>query len=105
MTFRARLTLSLAVLGVLPLLVLGYGVRREMRSRLDADAARRVDAVATALNARLTSVIDMERERLASLAADLAADNRFRTALADETSSERRWLLGWASTSMRPAQR
>ncbi|HET8769353.1 MAG TPA: HAMP domain-containing sensor histidine kinase [Gemmatimonadaceae bacterium] len=103
MTFRDRLTLSLAALAVLPLLVLGYGVRREMRSRLDADAARRVDAVATALNARLTSVIDTERERLASLAADLAGDNRFRTAIADANSSERGWLLGWASASMRPA--
>jgi signal transduction histidine kinase len=100
MTFRARLTIALVALAVVPLLVLGIGVRREMRARLDADAARRVDAAATALTARLTATLESQQRRLESFATELAADNRFRSALADGTSADRRWLIDWASATM-----
>ena len=103
MSFRARLTLGMVAVAVIPLAILGYGVRREMSARLDADAARRVDAVRASLTSGLSAAIAADRVRLQSLASDLNADNRFRVALASETSPERRWLLDWASGSMKLA--
>ncbi|MGH2634496.1 MAG: hypothetical protein ACRDG3_13905, partial [Tepidiformaceae bacterium] len=95
-----RLTLAFGAIALVPLLVFGYGVRREMTSRLDADSARRVAEVTTAVNADLSQTIATDHTRLRSLATDLAADNRFRIAIANPESSERRWLLDWAAASM-----
>ncbi len=100
MTFRLRLTLALLAIAALPLAVLGYGVRREMSVRLDADAARRVAAAADALRARLAGTLDAERTRVQALARELAGDNRFRLAIASETSAERRWLVHWTQSAM-----
>ncbi len=68
MSFQARLTIAFVAIAVLPLGILGYGVRREMTSRLDAEAKRRVDAVASALMARLASTTETDRQRLETLA-------------------------------------
>ena len=103
MSFRTRLTLCLLAVAVVPLAILGYGVRREMTARLDDDAARRVDAVRGAVTSELAAALAADRVRLQSLASDLAADNRFRIALNNENSQERRWLLDWASGSMKLA--
>ena len=103
MSFQARLTLAFALIALLPLAILGYGVRREMTSRLDAEATRRMDAVSSAVTTRLTSTIEADRRRLAAMASDLATDNRFRIATADANSPERRWLIDWASAAMIPA--
>lgn len=100
MSFRVRLTLAFSAIALIPLLVFGYGVRREMTSRLDADSARRVAAVTTAVNADLSQTIATDQARLRSLATDLAADNRFRLAIVSPASTERRWLLDWAAASM-----
>ena len=100
MTFRARLTLAFGAVALLPLLVFGYGVRREMTSRQDAESARRVAAVSDAVNSAITQTVDADRARLRSLAADLAADNRFRLAVAGSATGERRWLLDWAPAAM-----
>jgi signal transduction histidine kinase len=102
-SFRTRVTLALLALAVVPLLVLGYGVRRETRARLDADATRRVRATADAIDARLSQSFDPIRATLESLGGDLADDNRFRAALAGE-NAERRWLLDWASSVMLPSR-
>jgi len=99
-TFRTRLTFAFGVIALVPLLVFGYGVRREMTSRLDADAARRVASVTSAVNAALAQAAAADHARLRSLAADLAADNRFRIALVDGNSAEHRWLLDWARNTM-----
>jgi signal transduction histidine kinase len=103
MSFRARLTLWLLAIAVVPLAILGYGIRREMTTRLDDEAARRVDAVRVSLTSGLSATIAADRARLQSLASDLTADNRFRIGLANEDSPERRWLLDWASGSMKLA--
>lgn len=100
MSFQARLTIAFVAIAALPLGILGYGVRREMTSRLETQAKRRVDAVATALTTRLASTIEADRQRLQTLALGLANDNRFRIAITDTNSAERRWLLGWASNAM-----
>ncbi len=100
MSFRVRLTLAFGAIALVPLLVFGYGVRREMTSGLDLESARRVAAVTDAVNADLSQTIAADRVRLRTLATDLAADNRFRLAIAGPRSSERRWLLDWAPASM-----
>lgn len=100
MSFRVRLTLAFGAVALLPLLVFGYGVRREMTSRQDAESARRVAAVSDAVNAAIAQTVDADRTRLRSLAADLAADNRFRLAVAGSAAGERRWLLDWAPGAM-----
>ncbi len=100
MSFRVRLTLAFGAIALVPLLVFGYGVRREMTSRLDAESARRLAAVTDAVNADLSQTIAADQARLRSLATELAADNRFRLAIASPASSERRWLLDWAPASM-----
>ncbi|MFI5231605.1 MAG: ATP-binding protein [Gemmatimonadales bacterium] len=103
MTFRARLTLALLIIAIVPLAILGYGVRREMTARLDDESARRVAAVCNALTSGLAAAIAADHARLQSLASDLAADNRFRLGLSSDNSTERRWLLDWASGSMKLA--
>lgn len=100
MSFRARFTFALLAIAVVPLVILGYGIRREMTTRLDDEAARRMDAARASLKSGLSATIAADRARLESLASDLAADNRFRTAIANGNSAERRWLLDWASGSM-----
>lgn len=100
MTFRTRLTLALLALAVIPLLVLGYGVRREMTARLDGDAAQRLNAASASVTLRVADIVSRERQQLELLATDLANDNRFRAAVVNESAAERRWLLDWATTTM-----
>jgi signal transduction histidine kinase len=99
--FRLRFTLALFGIAAIPLLILGFGVRREMTARLDQDAARRVGSVMATASSSLNDQVIATRVRLASLATELSADNRFRAALADENSAERRWLLDWAPARLR----
>ncbi|OYV66416.1 MAG: hypothetical protein B7Z74_11150, partial [Deltaproteobacteria bacterium 21-66-5] len=101
MTFRTRLTLAFGAVALVPLLVFGYGVHREMTRRLDDEAARRVNAAAATIQSELSQAVAADRARLRSFAADLAADNRFRIALLDHSSPEHRWLLDWAANSMK----
>ncbi|HEY5219349.1 MAG TPA: HAMP domain-containing sensor histidine kinase [Gemmatimonadaceae bacterium] len=100
MTFRTRLALWFGVIALAPLLVFGYGVRREMTSRLTDEAARRVAAITTSVNTELAQASSADRDRLHSLVAALVTDNRFRIALLDQNSPERRWLLDWARNTM-----
>jgi len=100
MTFRARLTLALVVIAVVPVAILGHGLQREMRARLDAEAARRVDAARLALNVRLSATRVSAHARLQALAAELVGANQFRIAVTGERSGERRWLLDWAPAAM-----
>jgi signal transduction histidine kinase len=99
MTFRTRVALALAAGAIVPLAVLGLGVRREMKTRLDAQAARRVEALVGVLRADLAAETSSLRSRLRTLGAGLAADTRFR--LATREGADRRWLLDWAGESMR----
>ena len=98
MTFRTRVALALAAGAIVPLAVLGFGVRREMKTRLDAQAARRVEALVGVLRADLAAESSSLRGRLRTLGAALAADTRFR--LATREGADRRWLLDWAGEAM-----
>src|ERR1043166_1214786 len=93
MTYRSRVALALTAGAIIPLALLGLGVRREMASRLDAQARRRVDALVGVLRNDLDAQATALKGRLRSLAAGLQADTRFRLA---RRGGDRRWLLHWA---------
>ncbi len=101
MTFRTQVGLALAVAAVLPLAVLGVGVRREMSTRLERQALGRVEALVAVLRSDLSAEGLSLRRRLRTLASGLAADNRFRLAARASDDGDRRWLLDWAGEAMR----
>lgn len=97
MTYKRRVALALTIGAIIPLALLGFGVRREMRTRLDAQAERRVQALVGVLRADLDAETAALERRLRSLAAGLQADTRFRLAV---RGGDRRWLLDWAGEAM-----
>ena len=101
MRFRSRLFFALAAAALIPLSVLAYGVRREMSSRLEADAAARAIAVAEAVDAEVERTGREIRARLSSYARALSADNDFRLAVIGDDPAARRRLLDWAGGAMR----
>jgi signal transduction histidine kinase len=94
---RTQWALALSAAAAIPLAVLGLGVRREMTSRLDAQAAARVSALTAVLRADLAQESSALQGRLRALANGLSADSRFRLAV---QGGERRWLLDWAGQAM-----
>ena len=100
MTYRTRLTMALLAVAMLPLAILAFGVRREMTARLESDAERRVESATIEANERLRVITAAEIRRVEGAAALLSRDPRLRIALADASSSERRWLTDWATTMM-----
>ena len=103
MTFKARITLGLAALALVPLALVGLLVRREMTRRLTSAADARVAARLAAIRSALESETATTRGRLRVLAADLSADNRFR--LGTSREGDRVWLLDWSGGAMRAAGR
>lgn len=99
MTFRVQVALALALGAVVPVGVLGLGLRREMSVRLEEQTARRVAALAAVLGTDVAAQAADVRTRLRSLAAALASDTRFRLAVRGE-GADRRWLLDWAGEAM-----
>jgi len=101
MTFRARLLTGFAIATVLPLALLGVGVRLEIESRLSAQDAKRVDALAR------VAMEDLSRERafvdgrLRSLANGIVDNNDVRRALLGGSEAQRANLLEWAGEAMR----
>ncbi|MBX3174373.1 MAG: HAMP domain-containing protein [Gemmatimonadaceae bacterium] len=103
MSFRTRLTLALAALGTIPLLLFGLGLNWALGARLEQESEARLDLAAFSVEQQLTQLAVPLGERVQGAAAELARDNRFRLALADDQSAERLWLLDWASAAMRSA--
>jgi len=101
-TFRFRLTIALIGLAVVPLVGLGLGIRFEMTNRLEEQANARAAALVAIVRQDLETERRSTKSRLRALGSDLAADSRFRLALAGEPAG-RRWLLDWATPAMRIA--
>jgi signal transduction histidine kinase len=101
MSFRVRLFLALLIAVLLPLAAFAYGVRREMEQRLTAEYGTRVRSLAAAIEADLRNESATVGRRLASLASDLARDNRFRLAALQRDPAARRYLLDYAGEAMR----
>ena len=101
MTFRSRLLIAFALATVVPLAMLGVGVRRQLTTRLVAQHQQRVEGMAR------VAAQDVEREsasiasRLSTLAGTLRTDDRFRMAAVRGDPGERAYLLDWAEQAMR----
>jgi len=101
MTFRSRLLIAFALATVVPLAMLGVGVRRQLTARLVAQHQQRVDGMAR------VAAQDVEREsasiasRLSTLVGTLRTDDRFRMAAVRGDPGERAYLLDWAEQAMR----
>jgi signal transduction histidine kinase len=101
MTFRSRLLIAFALATIVPLAMLGVGVRRQLTTRLVAQHQRRVEDMAK------VAAQDVDREsasisaRLSTLARELRTDDRFRMAAVRGDPGERAYLLDWAEQAMR----
>ena len=101
MSLRSRLLLAFAVVVLIPIALLAFGLRQEMTRRLTDEYQLRVDSVVDVIRedlARESAGID---DRLASLESALVTDNRFRLAAVAGVESEREYLLDYAGTAMR----
>jgi len=100
-TFRSRLLIAFALAAIVPLAMLGVGVRRQLTARLVAQHRQRVQGMAR------VAAQDVEREsasiasRLSTLAGALRTDDRFRMAAIRGDAGERAYLLDWAEQAMR----
>jgi signal transduction histidine kinase len=101
MSFRTRLFIAFSIAVLIPLGLLGFGVRREMERRLTAQYERRVADAIQAVQEDLAREGESVAGRLAALAADLEQDNRFRLATTRPDGTERRYLLDYAGAAMR----
>jgi signal transduction histidine kinase len=100
MTLRTRLLLAFAIVVVIPIALLAFGLRQEMVRRLSQEYQRRVDAVVDIIREDLARESTGIAERLASLKSALVNDNRFRAGLAG-VETDREYLLDYAGTAMR----
>jgi signal transduction histidine kinase len=101
MKFRTRLLVAFGVVVLVPLLVFGLGIRREMSRRVTAEYEQRVTALAGVIRADIARETDRIAARLAALKSALAADNRFRAAIV--RGEDRAYALDYAGDAMRLA--
>jgi signal transduction histidine kinase len=101
MTFRTRLLAAFGVVVLVPLVVFGLGIRREMSGRVAAEYERRVGALAEVIRADVGRQSDGIAARLAALKDALAGDNRFRVAAIQ--GGDRAYVLDYAGDAMRLA--
>ncbi len=101
MSLRTRLLAAFAVVVLVPIALLAFGLRHEMSTRLSDEYARRLDIVLEVMDADLQRESAGIGERLASLRGALVNDNRFRLAAVAGVESERGYLLDYAATAMR----
>lgn len=102
MTFRLRLGLAFALAALVPVMLLGAGVRSEMTRRATAQADRRVSALTSAIAADLAARTTALHGRLTELARQAAGDNAIRLVL-EGRGGDRRALLDWGGPAMRTA--
>ncbi len=100
MSLRTRLMWSFAALVVIPLVVVGLGIRHNMTSRLTEQFGNRVSALASFIQMDLAEESRNIGDRLEALAQAITEDNRFRTAAVQGAASERSYLLDYATGSM-----
>jgi len=101
LSLRTRILLAFAVVVLIPIALLAFGLRQEMTSRLSEEYQVRVDTVVEVIREDLDRESAGISERLASLKSALLNDNRFRLAAVAGVESERDYLLDYAGTAMR----
>lgn len=101
MTFRTRLLTAFGVVVLIPLLVFGLGIRREMSRRVTGEYERRVSGLVGVINGDIAGENDRIAGRLAALKRSLEKeDNQFRTAV---RGGDRGYALDYAGAAMRLA--
>jgi signal transduction histidine kinase len=100
MSFRTRLLIAFLAATLVPIVALGWLVRREMTQRLTAQYERRVEALVGVVEEDLARTRATVQTSLAEVGETIIADNRFRRAAMTEAEGERRYLLDYASTTM-----
>ena len=100
MTFRSRLIVGFAALAAVPLVLLSFGVRRELGNRLTAQYQERVAGVVEIIAADLERQSAAVAARLAGLAAALADDDRFRLGAVRGAAAERGYVLEYATRAV-----
>jgi two-component system nitrogen regulation sensor histidine kinase NtrY len=103
MTLRTRLILAFAVVVLIPIALLAFGLRQEMSRRLSQEYQSRVDLVVEVIRGDLARESAGVAGWLVALKSALANDNRFRLAAVADVESEREYLLDYAGTAMRLA--
>ena len=101
MTFRTRLLAAFGVVVLIPLLVFGLGIRREMSRRVTGEYERRVAALVNVISADIARENDRIGARLAALKSSLSRDNAFRGAVV--RGENRGYVLDYAGDAMRLA--
>ena len=101
MKFHTRLLIAFGVVVLIPLLVFGLGIRREMAKRVTEEYERRVIALVGVINSDIAREDDRIRARLAALKTSLADDDRFRGVVL--RGEERGYALDYAGNAMRVA--
>ena len=101
MSLRTRLLIAFAVVVLIPVALLAFGLRQDMNRRLAAEYQVRVAEVVDIIREDLARESAAIAERLASLETALLNDNRFRLAAVAGVESEREYLLDYAGTAMR----
>ena len=99
MSFRTRLLLAFAAATLISLSLLAVGIRSQVTSRITAQHARRVDALARVAMQDLARQNADISARLHSLVGSLADDNRFRLAV-QGAPGDRSFMLDWAGGAM-----
>jgi signal transduction histidine kinase len=101
MTLRTRLILAFAVVVLIPIALLAFGLRQEMTRRLSQEYESRVDLAVDVVRDDLARESASIAAWLEALGTALANDNRFRLATVADVESEREYLLDYAGTAMR----
>ena len=99
MKFRTRLLISFGVVVLVPLLVFGLGIRREMSRSVTGQYEQRVQALVNVINADIAREGDRIGARLATMKNSLKDDNNFRNVVV--RGADRSYVLDYAGNAMR----
>lgn len=102
MRFHTRLLISFMAVVLVPVLVLGLGLRGQTTRRVSEQYQRRVAALTAVVEADLEARRADLGDRLEALVQTIVEDNRFRAAVRG-AQSEQRYLLDYAQRAMRVA--
>ena len=98
MSFRTRLLTAFGVVVLIPLLVFGFGIRREMARRITGEYERRVNTLVSVINADLARETDRVAGRLGAMKTALGDDIRFRNFVV--RAENREYVLDYAGEAM-----
>ncbi len=101
MKFRTRLLIAFGVVVMIPLLVFGLGIRREMAKQVSTEYQLRVATLGSVITADIARENDRIGARLAALKSSLADDIGFRRWIVG--GENRPYVLDYASSAMRLA--